>query len=144
MFAGCSESSRVLFLNICNTLELSGLVCLEGLAKFFSAWGKERIAGLWLASGGSVPRLTLCYPMNLIFQWQYIFIRFMFLMEHFLLTTRISMITKLFNIATCCKKLHDISEEAEGSCGIMWQIKYISPPAEDVYINTTTSGKVLA
>ena len=41
-------------------LELSRLfVCLGGLAKFFSAWGAEKIAGLWFALGGLVPRLTL-------------------------------------------------------------------------------------
>ena len=35
-------------------LELSGLfVCLEGLIKFFSAWGTETIAGLWFARGSS-------------------------------------------------------------------------------------------
>ena len=33
--------------------------CLPGgLPKFFSAWETGKIAGLWFACGGSVPRLT--------------------------------------------------------------------------------------
>ena len=33
--------------------------CLPGgRPKFFSAWETEKIAGLWFACGGSVPRLT--------------------------------------------------------------------------------------
>ena len=44
------------------------------------------------------------------------------------------MATKLFRVVTCCEELwpinmHDTS--IEWSCGAMWQIKYISPPAED-------------
>ena len=76
------------------------------------------------------------YPFNSIFQWSYIFIRFSFLMKHFfLLTIRMAMITKLFRVVTCFKELssidmHDIS--TEWSCWVMWQIKYISLPAEDV------------
>ena len=50
----------MLLLNMCNTLEFSGLfVCLRWIVKFFSAWGTEKIAGLWFARGGSVARLTL-------------------------------------------------------------------------------------
>ena len=42
-------------------LESSGLfVCLVGLVHFFSAWGREKSAGLWFATRGSAPRLTLC------------------------------------------------------------------------------------
>ena len=41
-------------------LELSGLfVCLEGLIKFFSAWGTETIAGLWFARGSSTQADTV-------------------------------------------------------------------------------------
>ena len=31
----------------------------------------------------SFSRLVAGYPINSIFQWQYVFIRFMFLMKHF-------------------------------------------------------------
>ena len=45
------KSVKVLLLNICNTLELSGsFVCLGGIDKFFIAWrgGEvEKIAGFW-------------------------------------------------------------------------------------------------
>ena len=45
---------------MCNMLELSGLfVCLEGLIKFFSAWGTETIAGLWFARGSSTQADTV-------------------------------------------------------------------------------------
>ena len=30
--------------------------------EFFSIWGTEKVAGLWFATGGSAPRLTLCLP----------------------------------------------------------------------------------
>ena len=45
------------------------------------------------------------------------------------------MVTKLFRVVTCGDELspinaHDIS--MEWSCWVKWQIKYISPPAEDV------------
>ena len=46
-----------------------------------------------------------------------------------------AMVTKLFRVVTCSKELsfinmHDIP--TEWSCWVTWQIKYISPPAEDV------------
>ena len=52
-----------------------------------------------------------------------------------LLTMRILMMTKLFNVVTCCEELshiniHDIT--TEWSSGVAWQIKYISPPSKDV------------
>ena len=51
MFVGCSEIIMFL-LNMCNMLEFSGLfVCPGGLIKFFSAWGTEKVAGLWFARG---------------------------------------------------------------------------------------------
>ena len=55
------KSVQVLFLNMSNMLELSGLfVCLRRLVQFVSAWGdRKKIAGLWFVNGGSVPRLTL-------------------------------------------------------------------------------------
>ena len=41
---------------MCSTLELSGLfVCLGVLVKFFSAWGTEKIAGLWFAKRDQYP-----------------------------------------------------------------------------------------
>ena len=44
-------------------------------------------------------------------------------------------VTNLIRVVTCCEKLspiniHDIS--TEWFCGVTWQIKYISQPAEDV------------
>ena len=46
----------VSLLNICNTLKLSGLfVCPGELARFFRAWGKEKIAGLWFVRGEQYP-----------------------------------------------------------------------------------------
>ena len=53
----------------------------------------------------------------------------------FLLTIRMSMVSKFFRVATCVKELssinmHDIS--IEWCCSVTWQIKYISPPAEDL------------
>ena len=48
----------------------------------------------------------------------------------FLLFIRIPMTIKLFRVVSCCRELHSIS--TEWSCGITSQIKYISPPAEDV------------
>ena len=34
-------------------LELAGsFVCQGGLVHFFSAWGRQKIAGLWFARGG--------------------------------------------------------------------------------------------
>ena len=47
----------------------------------------EKIAGLrFAASGGSAPKLTLYYPVNSILHFLCLFMRSMFLMEHFLLT----------------------------------------------------------
>ena len=41
---------------MCNTLELSVLfVSFGGLSKCFSAWGTEKIAGLWFARGNQYP-----------------------------------------------------------------------------------------
>ena len=65
-------------------------------------------------------------------QWQYAFITFTFSMKHF---SRMTMVTKLFRLVTCCEELspintHDIS--TEWFCRITWHIKYISQPAEDV------------
>ena len=53
---------------------------------------------------------------NSIFQGQYVFIRFILMKRFFLLTIRMSMVTKLFRVATCCEELspinmHDISTE---------------------------------
>ena len=49
-----------MLLNMCNTLELSGLfVCLRRLIRFFSAWGDCKKFWIVVCSGGSVPRLTL-------------------------------------------------------------------------------------
>ena len=53
----------------------------------------------------------------------------------FLLNIRMPMVTKLFRVVTCGDELspinaHDIS--TEWSCWVKLQIKYISPPAENV------------
>ena len=62
MFVGCSEIS-VFLLNMCNMLELSGLlVCLGGL-NFLNAWeagrgagvGWTEVVGLWFARGDQYP-----------------------------------------------------------------------------------------
>ena len=76
--------------------------------------------------------LPIGYPINSIFQWKYILIRFMFLMKHFFFfTIGMPMVTKLFRVVTYCEELspinmHDIS--TEWSCRGTWQIKHISPP----------------
>ena len=74
------------------------------------------------------------FPINSVFQWQYVFIIFMFLMKHF--SSPHYQNTKLFRAVTRCEELsfinmHDTS--MEWSCGAIWQIKYISPPVEDVW-----------
>ena len=47
---------------MCNILELSGVfVCLGRLVKFSVPGGTEKIAGLWFARRGSVPRLTYVF-----------------------------------------------------------------------------------
>ena len=54
----------------------------------------------------------------------------------FLLTIRMLMIIKLFRVVTCYKELSSIDIHGistEWSCGVMWQIKYISSPAEDAW-----------
>ena len=67
---------KVLLLNMCNTLELSGLLlCLGGDLLSFSMPGEtEKIAGLWFARGGSVPMLTLWLIFQRLFnndwRWQ--------------------------------------------------------------------------
>ena len=53
-----------------------------------------------------------------------------------LLTIRVSMATKLIKVVTCCrelppKNLHNTS--TEWSCEVTWWVKWISPPAEDVW-----------
>ena len=66
MFVGCSEFSiSVTVKHVKNNGLISRLfVYLGELAKFFSVWGPEKIAGLWFAfgegGGASVPRLILC------------------------------------------------------------------------------------
>ena len=73
-----------------------------------------------------------------VFQWQYLLIRFhVFNEANFLLTIKMPIVTKLIRVVTCCEELslinmHDIS--TEWFCGVTWQIKYISQPAEDVSI----------
>ena len=63
-------------------------------------------------------------PVNSIFQWQYVFIRFMFLMKHFfLLTIRMAMFTKLFSVVTCCEELSPINHS------VYWNINP-PPPSE--------------
>ena len=43
-----------------NMLKLSELfVCLEGPIKFFSAWGTEKVAGLWFGRGISTKADTM-------------------------------------------------------------------------------------
>ena len=63
MFVGCSEIS-VFLLNMCNMLELSGLlVCLGRLINFLSAWevgrgggvGWTEVSGLWFARRDQYP-----------------------------------------------------------------------------------------
>ena len=63
MFVGCSEIS-VFLLNMCNMLELSGLlVCLGRLVNFLSAWevgrgggvGWTEVSGLWFARRDQYP-----------------------------------------------------------------------------------------
>ena len=62
-------------------------------------------------------------PVNSIFQWQYVFIRFMFLMKHFfLLTIRMAMFTKLFSVVTCCEELSPINHS------VYWNINPPPPP----------------
>ena len=47
-------------------LGLSGLfVCLRGLAKIFSAWGREEIAGLWFTRGISTKADTMEWKLAL-------------------------------------------------------------------------------
>ena len=76
------------------------------------------------------------YPINAIFSVAvHIYKIHVFDEPFFLLTIRIRMVTKLFWVVACCEELtpitmHDISKE--WSCGVMWQIKYMSPPTEDV------------
>ena len=60
--------------------------------------------------------LAAGYSINCIFQGQYVFIRFILMKRFFLLTIRMSMVTKVFRVATCCEELspinmHDISTE---------------------------------
>ena len=59
----------------------------------------------------------------------------------FLLTNRMPMVTKRSRLVTCWEEvwsinMHDTS--VEWSCGVTWQIKYISSPAEDVWIPNYT------
>ena len=50
------KSVEVLLLNMCNLLELSGLlVCLGDLLSFSVSEGTEKIAGLWFARGDQYP-----------------------------------------------------------------------------------------
>ena len=53
----------------------------------------------------------------------------------FLLTIRMPILTKLFRMVTCCEELSPIDMNGistEWSCGVSWQIKFISPPTKDV------------
>ena len=80
--------------------------------------------------------LPIGCPINSVFQWQCILIRFHVSDEaFFLLTIKIPIATKFIRVVTCCKELspitmHDIS--MEWFCGVTWQIKYISQPTKDV------------
>ena len=56
----------MLLLNMFKVLGLSGLfVCLRGLAKIFSAWGTEEIAGLWFTRGISTKADTMEWKLAL-------------------------------------------------------------------------------
>ena len=76
------------------------------------------------------------YPVNSIFQWQYVFNKIHVFDETFCLwTIRMRVVTKLFKMVTCYEELshihmHDIS--MEWSFEDTWQIKYIYPPAKNV------------
>ena len=62
MCVGCFEISVSVVVKHVKSIGILGFfVCLGGLVKIFSAWGTEKIAGLWFARGGSVPRLTACF-----------------------------------------------------------------------------------
>ena len=53
----------------------------------------------------------------------------------FLLTIRMTMVTKLFRVVTCCDEFSPINSRGistEWSCWVTWQIKFTSPPAWDV------------
>ena len=62
-------------------------------------------------------RLVAGYPINSIFQWQYVIYKIhVFDEAFFLLTIRMPMVTKLFRVVTCWEELllmnmHDISKE---------------------------------
>ena len=80
--------------------------------------------------------LSPSYPINSVFQWQYVSIRFQVFDEAvFLLTIKMPIVTKLIKVVTCCEELslinmHDIP--TEWFCGVTWQIKWIYQPAENV------------
>ena len=59
MLAGCYEISVSVIVKHVQHVGIISIFCLPGeLTKFFSTWGTEKIAGLWLNRGGSVLRLT--------------------------------------------------------------------------------------
>ena len=112
VFVGCSEISKSVTVKHMQLVGIDRAFCLPGWTcwVFQCLGGQKKLLGCGLLGRdlypSSVPsnqkfsckknlsffkavlsnRPTLCYPMNSTFQWQYIFIRFMFLMEHFLLT----------------------------------------------------------
>ena len=67
MFVGRSEISKSVIVKDMQHVGIIRIFCLPGkLAKFFSAWGgyKKLMGCGLLGRWESVPRLTLCYPMN--------------------------------------------------------------------------------
>ena len=56
MFVGCSEiSENVIVKHMQHVGIIWHFVCLRGLIHFFSAWGREKNAGLWFAKGDQHP-----------------------------------------------------------------------------------------
>ena len=54
------KSAKVLLLNMCNILGLSGLfLCMVEFAKFFSTWRTEKIAGLGISTQADTILYTL-------------------------------------------------------------------------------------
>ena len=68
MFVGCSGISISAIVNMCNTKYQDFWCVWENLLSFSVPGGTEKIAGLWLARGGSVPRLTQCFGWHSNFQ----------------------------------------------------------------------------
>lgn len=60
MFAGCSEVSiSFIVKDVRHVGIIRAFVCLEDLLSFSVSGGTKKFAGLWFATGESVPRLTL-------------------------------------------------------------------------------------